>query len=116
MNSNGVLVETSTQTTIDTTTVSANAGIFAVKYIIAASKLSNSEISQGMMSTEILAMYDGNAIQSTQYASLESNTDVVITFSVVGATMSLKVECVDVSSPDNYYIFNIFKTTLRNVL
>ena len=116
MNSNGVLVSTSTQTTIDQTTVSANAGIFAVKYIIAASKLSNSEISQGMMSTEILAMYDGNAIQSTQYASLESNTDVVLTFSVVGATMSLKVQCVDVSSPANYYIFNILKTTLRNVL
>ena len=113
---NGTLVTSNSESTIDTTTVSANAGIFAVKYIIAGSKLSNNEINQGMMATEILAMYDGSGIQSTQYASLESNTDVTISFTLVGTTLSLVVDCNDVVSPQNYYIFNVYKTTLRNVL
>lgn len=113
---NGALVTSNSESTIDTTTVSANDGIFAVKYIIAGSKLSNNEINQGMMATEILAMYDGSGIQSTQYASLESNTDVTISFTLVDTTLSLVVDCNDVVSPQNYYVFNVYKTTLRNVL
>lgn len=114
--SNGALVTSNTETTIDSTTVSPNNGIFAVKYFIAGSKLSNNEISQGMMTTEILALYDGSVVQSTQYASLESNTDVTISFTLVGTTMSLVVDCNDISEPSNYYVFNVWKTALRNVL
>jgi len=116
VSANSEIVTSNSETTIDSTTVSANAGIFSIKYLIAGSKLSNTEISQGMMVTEILALYDGSSVQSTQYASLESNTDVTISFTLVGTTLSLVVDCNDISAPANYYIFNVQKTALRNVL
>jgi hypothetical protein len=89
-----------------------------VKYLVAATKYANNDpsadVMEGSFVSEILVLYDGTTIQSTQYATLSTNTDISISFSLDGSTFSIDASCSDASAAD-YYLFSLMRTQMSNV-